>query len=112
MKRTLKSKHKFHHLLGYDIYKNDRLVGIKGGIAILVKKRIIVNQERKNDHFNVITDNEALAIEIELQNEEKVILDTICCPNRNPSSRLFRIISALSNQAIFLGDFNSKHKQF
>ena len=62
----LKPKFNFH-LPGYDIYKNDRLVGTKGGVAILVKKGIIVKQERKNEHFNVITDNEALAIEIELQ---------------------------------------------
>ena len=33
----LKPKIKFH-LPGYDIYKNDRLVGTKGGLAILVKK--------------------------------------------------------------------------
>ena len=62
----LKPKFKFH-LPGYDIYKNDRLVGTKGGIAILVKKGIIVNQEWKNEHFNVIADNEALAVEIELK---------------------------------------------
>ena len=100
------------HLPGYGIYKNDRLVGTKGGVAILVKKGIIVNQEWKNEHFNVITDNEALAIEIELQNGDKVILATIYCPNGNPSLRLFRMINALSKQVIFLGDFNSKHKQF
>ena len=82
------------------------------GAAILVKKGIIVNQEWKNDHFNVITDNEALAVEIELQNGDKVILATIYCPNGNPSLRLFRMINALSKQVIFLGDFNSKHKQF
>ena len=40
----LKPKIKFR-LPGYDIYKNDRLVGTKGGVAILVKKGIIVNQE-------------------------------------------------------------------
>ena len=107
----LKPKFKFH-LPGYDIYKNDRLVGTKGGVAILMKKDIIVNQEWKNEHFNVITNNEALTIETELQNGEKVILATIYCPNGNLSSRLFRMINALSNQAIFLGDFNSKHKQF
>ena len=99
-------------LPGYDIYKNDRLVGTKGGIAILVKKGIIVDQKWKNEHFNVITNNEALVIEIELQNGENVILATIYCPNRNPSLRLFRMINALSNQVIFLGDYNSKHKQF
>ena len=64
-KTFLEPKFNFH-LPGYDIYKNDRLVGTKGGIAILVKKGIIVNQEWKNEHFNVITDNEALAVEIEL----------------------------------------------
>ena len=107
----LKPKIKFH-LPGYDIYKNDILVGTKGGIASLVKKGIIVHQEWKNEHFNVITDNEALAIEIELQNGDKVIVATIYYPNRNPSLRLFRMIIALLNQAIFLEDFNLKHKQF
>ena len=107
----LKPKFKFH-LPGYDNYKNDRLVGTKGGLAILVKRGIIVNKEWENEHFNVITDNEALAVEIELQNEAKVILATIYCSNGNPSLRLFRMINALSNQVIFLGDYNSKHKQF
>ena len=107
----LKPKFKFH-IPSYDICKNDRLVGTKGGVAILVKKGTIVNQEWKNDHFNVITDNEALTVEIELQNGNKVNLATIYRPNGNPGLRLFRIINALSKQVIFLGDFNSKHKQF
>ena len=34
----LKPKFKFH-LPGYDIYKNDRLVGTKGGVAEIVKCR-------------------------------------------------------------------------
>ena len=67
------------------------------------EKSIIVNKEWKNEHFNVITDNEALAVEIELQNGDKVILATIYCPIGNPSLRLFRMINALSNQVIFLG---------
>ena len=57
----------------------------------------------------MITNNEALAIEIELQNKDKIILATIYCPNGNPSLRLFRMINTLSNQVIFLGDFISKH---
>ena len=77
-----------------------------------MKKGIIVNQEWKNEHFNVITDNEAPAIEIELQNGDKVVLATIYCPNGNPSLRLFRTINVLSSQGIFLWDFDSKHKQF
>ena len=103
----LKPKFKFH-LPGYDIYKNDRLVGTKGEVAILVKKSIIVNQEWKNDNFNVITDNEALAVEIEVPNGDKVILATIYCPNGNPSLRLFRMINALFKQVIFLRDFRLK----
>ena len=47
--------------------------------------------------LNVITDNEALAIEIELQNGEKAILATIYCPNGDPNLRLFKMINALSN---------------
>ena len=64
-------------------------MGTKGGIAVLVKKGIVVNQEWKNEHFDVITDNEVLAVEIELQNGDKVILATIYCPNGNPSLRPF-----------------------
>ena len=70
-----------------------------------------MNQEWKNENFNCITD-EAFAIETELQNGNKVVLATIYCPNGNPSLRLFRTTNALSKQVIFLGDFNSKHKQF
>ena len=36
----LKPKLKFQ-LPDYDIYKNDRLVGTKGGVAILVKKALL-----------------------------------------------------------------------
>ena len=36
----------------------------------------------------------------------------IYCPDGNLSLRLLRTINALSKQVTFLGDFNSKHKQF
>ena len=102
-------KFKFR-LPGYDIYKNDRQIATKGGVAIFEKKGIIVNQKWKNEQFSVIT-KVALVIEIKLQDGNKVILATIYCPNGNPSSRLFRVINALLNQVISLRDFNSKHKQ-
>ena len=66
----------------------------------------------EKEHVYVITDNEALANETELQNGDKVMLATIYCPNGNPSLRLFRTINALSKQHIFPVDFNSKHRQF
>ena len=94
----VKPKFKFH-LLGYDIYKNDRPVGTKGGVAILVKKGIIVNQEWTNEHFNVITDNETLATE--KSNSKTEVRLFWLCPNGNPSSRLFRMINALSNLKLF-----------
>ena len=75
MNHSLSQKLNFNFQVG--IYKNDRSVGTKGEVAILVKKGMIINQEWKNDHFNVITENEALAIEIELQNGDMVILATI-----------------------------------
>ena len=59
-----------------------------------MKKRIIVNQEWKKEHFNVITDNEALAVEVELQNRDKVILVAMYCPSGNPRITLFRLGSS------------------
>ena len=73
---------------------------------------IIVSQEWKNEHFNVITDKQALAVEIGLQTGDKVILATIYCPNGNPRLSLFSMINALSNHVVFLGNFNSKHKHY
>ena len=78
--------------------------------SVLYDQSLIVNQEWKNGHFNAITENEGLAVEIELQNGDRVILATIYFPNGNPSLRLFRMSNALSNQVIFLRDFNSKDK--
>ena len=43
-KTLLKPKFIFQ-LPGYDMYKNNRLIGTKGGVAILVKKGMIVNKE-------------------------------------------------------------------
>ena len=51
----------------------------------------------KNDHFNVITDNEALAVEIELQNGDKVILATIYCPNGNSFFYFYLIFFLISS---------------
>ena len=71
------------------MYKNDRSVGEKDGVSISVKKRHHDEPEMENEHFSVITDSDALAIEIEMQNSLQP---------------LFRIINALSNHVIFVGD--------
>ena len=51
---------------GYDTIRNYRSTGQKGGVAFLVKHGLVVNKEFRNSDFNIITDNEALAINLEL----------------------------------------------
>ena len=45
-----------------------------------------------NNDFNVITDNEALAIDLQLSNNQNLTLATIYCPNGNPNLTLFQSI--------------------
>ena len=92
--------------------KNDRSTGVRGGVAFLVKHGLVVNKEYPNTDFNIITDNEALAIDIDLSNNQNLILATIYCPNGNPNLRLFETINNLSDNVMFVGDFNSKLEAF
>ena len=50
---------------GYDTIKNDRSTGTKGGVVFLVKHGLVINKEYRNTDFNIITDNEALVIDID-----------------------------------------------
>ena len=69
MKRSLAKKHNFK-IPGYDIIRNDRSTGYRGGAAFLVKQGLVVNKEYRDNDFNIITDNEALAINLELSNKQ------------------------------------------
>ena len=93
---------------GYDTIKNDRSTGVRGRVAFLVKHGLVINREHRNADCNIITDNEALVIDIDLSNNQNLILATIYCPNGNPNLRLFETINNLSDNAMFVGDFNSK----
>ena len=97
---------------GYDTIKNDRSTGARGGVAFLVKHGLVINKEYRNIDFNIITDNEALVIDIDLSNSQNLILATIYCPNGNPNLRLFETIDNLSDNVMFVGDFNSKLEAF
>ena len=97
---------------GYDTIKNDRSTGTRGGVAFLVKHGLVINKEYRNIDFNIITDNEALVIDIDLCNNQNLILATIYCPNGNPNFRLFDTINNLSDNVMFVGDFNSKLEDF
>ena len=97
---------------GYDTIRNDRSTGSRGGVAFLVKHGLVVNKEFRNADFNIITENEALAINLELSNNQNLMLVTIYCPDGNPHFPLFQTISNLSDNVMFVGDFNSKLEAF
>ena len=84
----LSKKHNFK-ISGYDTIRNDRSTGQGGGVAFLVKYGLVVNKEYRNNDFNIITDNEALAIELEISNNQNLTLATIYCPNGNPNLHSF-----------------------
>ena len=73
---------------GYDTIRNDRSTGSIGGVAFFVKHGLVVNKEFKNADFNIITDNEALAINLELSCNQNLTLATIYCPNGKPDFSL------------------------
>ena len=97
---------------GYNTIKNDRSTGVRGGAPFLIKHGLVINKEYRNADFNIITDNEALVIDIDLSNNQNLILATIYCPNGNPNFRLFETINNLSDNVMFVGDFNSKSEAF
>ena len=101
----LSKKHSFKIPI-YDNFSNDRSTGHKGGIAFLVKHGLVVNEEYRDNDFNIMTDNEALSIDLELSSYQNLTLATIYCPNGNPNLTLFQSINNLSDNVTFVGDFN------
>ena len=97
---------------GYDTIRNDRSTGSGGGVAFLVKHGLVVNKEFRNADFSIIIDNEALAINLELSCNQNLTLATIYCPNGKPKLSLFQTICKLSDNVMFVGDFNSKSEVF
>ena len=112
LNETLLTKKINFQIQGYDTIKSDRSTGHGGGVAFLVKHGLVVNKEYRNTDFNIITDNEALVIDIDLSNNQNLILATIYCPNGNPNLRLFETIENLTDNVMFVGDFNSKLEPF
>ena len=51
-------------------------------------------------------------IDIDLSNNQNLILATIYCPNGNPDLKLLKTINNLSDNVMFVGDFNSKLEAF
>ena len=69
----LKKKANFK-IQGYDTIRNDRSTDSGGRVAFLVKHGLVVNKELRNADFNIITDNEALAINLELSCNQNLTL--------------------------------------
>ena len=92
--------------------KKDCSTGARGGVALLAKHGLVINKEYRNTDFNIVTDNEALIIDIDLSNNQNLILAAIYCPNKNPNPRLFETITNPSDNVMFVGDFNSKLEAF
>ena len=107
----LSKKHNFK-ISGYDTIRNDRSTGQGGGVAFLVKHGLVVNTEYRNNDFSIITDNEALAIGLQLSNKQNLTLATIYCPNGNPNLTLFQTINNLSDNFMSVGYFSSKLESF
>ena len=91
---------------GYDTIRNDCSTGQNGGVAFLVKHGLVINKEYRNSDFSIITSKEALSINLDLSNNQNVTLATIYCPNGNPNLSLFHTINNLSDNVMFVGDFN------
>ena len=97
------------HISGYDSIRNDPFNWPERRCCLPRKTRSgYKQQEYRNSNFNIITEDEALAINLELSNNQNLTLATIYCPNGNPNFSLFQSINNLSTDVMFVGDFNSK----
>ena len=110
--KTFLNKKLNFHISGYDTIRNDCSTGQRGGAAFLVKHGLPMNKEYRNSDFSIITSNKALAITLDLSNNQNVTLATIYCLNGNPNLSLFHTINNLSDNVMFVGDFNSKLESF
>ena len=68
LNETFLNKKLNFHITGYDTIRNDRSTGQGTGVAFLVKHGLVINKEYRNGDFNIKTENEALAINLELSN--------------------------------------------
>ena len=73
LNETLLTKKIDFKIQGYDTIKSDRSTGVRGGVAFVVKHGLVINKEYRNADFNIITDNEALVIDIDLSNSQNLI---------------------------------------
>ena len=99
------------HISGYDTIKNDRSNGQRGGAAFLVKHGLVINKEYRNSDFSIITENEALAIDLELSNNQTLLWQPFTARMEILTFHFFSPLITSTN-VMFVGDFNSKLESF
>ena len=107
LNETFLNKKLNFNISGYDTIRNDLSTDQRGGVAFLVKHGLVINKEYGDSDFSIITENETLALNLELSNNQNLTLATIYCLNGNPNLSLFQSINNLSTNVMFVGDFNS-----
>ena len=102
LNETFLSKQHNFKIPGYDTIRNGRSTGHEEGVVFLVKNGPVVNKKKyRNDDFKIITDNEVLAIDLELSNNQNITLATFYCPNGNPNLSRFQTINNLFDGVMF-----------
>ena len=71
LNETFLNKKLNFHISGYDTIRNDHSTGQTGGVVFLVKHGLVINKEYRNSDFSIITSNEALAVNLDLSNNQK-----------------------------------------
>ena len=112
LNETFLNKKLNFQIIGYDTIRNDSSTGQKRGVAFLVKHGLVINKEYRKSDFSIITSNEALAINTDISNNQNLTLTTIYCPSGNPNFSFFQTINNLSDNVMFVGDFNLKTRIF
>ena len=87
---------------------SNEMIGLGVKEVVWPFSELVLNKVYDNNDFNIITNNETLAIEPELSNKTTLTLATIYCPDGKPDRDLFRAVTSLSDKVILLRDFNSK----
>ena len=94
------------YISGYDTIKNDRSNGQRGGAAFLVKHGLVINKEYRNSDFSIITENEALAIDLELSDNQTLLWQPFTARMEILTFHFFNPLITSTN-VMFVGDFNT-----
>ena len=110
LNETFLNKKLIFKIPGYGTIRNDRSTGQKGGVAFLVKHGLVINKEYRNNDFSIITENEALAINLDLS--KTLFWQPFTARMEILTSHFFRLSITSLIMSCFVGDFNSKLESF